>query len=365
MPASRTRRAPQPTGTPGHLCGSSVRESARSSPAYAEAISSSRRPKAPYAPSTCSQRPSAAQTSARSSSGSIAPVLVVPALAATANGRRPAARSSAIAAGIAASVEGAYAGRADAEQLRGLAQATVAAGRDVEDETARDPVLAVVPAVFDGGGVPGGGQRGEGRARPAAGQQPGAHRIPDELGQPPQHPVFEVHARVVAAGAARPHDGGGQLGERARRVRRRVDPGEEARMAVAHREGEDVTGDRVDQFVACRAFRGEWRSGQPRLLVVVHFSVDGALRQVAEIVGEEVDQPVAGGAELLRGHGACSDQLPPSGTSTVSQPALGTFSFFMPSPRPCTQSVPSPGWNSTRHTPSVRTWATMTVRRPL
>ncbi len=50
----------------------------------------------PYAASTCSQHPSSAQTSAMGSSGSIAPVFVVPAEATTMKGMLPAARSSAI-----------------------------------------------------------------------------------------------------------------------------------------------------------------------------------------------------------------------------------------------------------------------------
>ena len=50
--------------------------------------------KPPYAASTCSQIPSASQKSAMASSGSIAPVLAAPALAHTAMGLNPAARSS-------------------------------------------------------------------------------------------------------------------------------------------------------------------------------------------------------------------------------------------------------------------------------
>ena len=52
----------------------------------------------PCAASTCSHSPSAAQTSAISSSGSNAPVAVVPALATTAIGRCPRARAAAISA---------------------------------------------------------------------------------------------------------------------------------------------------------------------------------------------------------------------------------------------------------------------------
>ena len=56
----------------------------------------------PYAPSTCSQTPRSAQTSASSSIGSIAPVSVVPAVATTATGSIPAARSRSMAAAVSA-----------------------------------------------------------------------------------------------------------------------------------------------------------------------------------------------------------------------------------------------------------------------
>jgi hypothetical protein len=52
----------------------------------------------PYAPSTWNHTSRSAQTSAISSSGSIAPVETVPALATTATGRTPAATSCSIAA---------------------------------------------------------------------------------------------------------------------------------------------------------------------------------------------------------------------------------------------------------------------------
>ena len=57
---------------------------------------------APYAPSTWNHIPCSAHRSANGCSGSTEPVLVVPALATTNPGRRPAARSSAIAASTAA-----------------------------------------------------------------------------------------------------------------------------------------------------------------------------------------------------------------------------------------------------------------------
>ena len=77
------------------MCTSTEHESARASP-----MKSSGRTAAagsPYAPSTCIHTPRSSQTSAIASSGSTAPVSVVPAVATTATGVTPAATSRSIA----------------------------------------------------------------------------------------------------------------------------------------------------------------------------------------------------------------------------------------------------------------------------
>ena len=94
---SRISSAPASIGWYSHLCGSSVIESASSMPRSASAPRSVRQANPPYAASTCSHTPCSRQIRARSASGSTAPELVVPALATTTAGRRPAARSASIA----------------------------------------------------------------------------------------------------------------------------------------------------------------------------------------------------------------------------------------------------------------------------
>ena len=84
--ASRTSTRPASTGTNSHLCGSSAMLSARASGASRSAYSSERIAGPPYAASTCSQTSCRRQTSAIASRSSMAPVLVVPAVATTAIG---------------------------------------------------------------------------------------------------------------------------------------------------------------------------------------------------------------------------------------------------------------------------------------
>ena len=85
------------SGMNSHLCGLTTIESARSQPANASRRSGMSATGPAYAASTCSQRPSRSAISAIASTGSIAVEDVVPIVATMAIGRRPAARSSAIA----------------------------------------------------------------------------------------------------------------------------------------------------------------------------------------------------------------------------------------------------------------------------
>ena len=89
-PGSFTRRQPEPYGMKRPLCGSRTIESARARPASAARPRSVSAKNPPYAASVWSQRPSFAAKSASASRSSTAPVFVVPALATTRNGVKPA-----------------------------------------------------------------------------------------------------------------------------------------------------------------------------------------------------------------------------------------------------------------------------------
>ena len=194
-----------------------------------------------------------AQRSAISSSGSIAPVPTVPALAATQNGRWPggavggdrgAQRGDVHPAAL---VGGDLVDRVnpEAEDLGRLLDTAVALRGDVEPERRAAaccrPSVAHVPAVLERGAVTGRGERDQGRRRSAAHQKPHAvlGRKPDQLHEPADGGPLDVDRRVVAARAARVHRGGEKVGDDADRCRRRVHPAEEPRMAVAHRVGQD------------------------------------------------------------------------------------------------------------------------------
>ena len=93
--ACASRTSTQPTGYVRfiHLCRSKASESARSMPVTSCRDSGAMAAQAPKAPSTWNHKSSAAQKSASAGSGSIDPVLVVPATPTTQTGRSPAARS--------------------------------------------------------------------------------------------------------------------------------------------------------------------------------------------------------------------------------------------------------------------------------
>jgi hypothetical protein len=84
--------------TPIHLCGLVQYESTWSRPALTQRSSGHSAAMPAWAASTCNQIPSRRQMAASSGTGSKAVVDVVPAVAHTKKGRRPAARSSAMAA---------------------------------------------------------------------------------------------------------------------------------------------------------------------------------------------------------------------------------------------------------------------------
>ncbi len=83
---SATTASPQSYGTFSHLCASVAHESARSIPATLPRWRGLAAAHRPNAPSTCSHAPARSAMSATSSSGSIAPVLTLPACAHTISG---------------------------------------------------------------------------------------------------------------------------------------------------------------------------------------------------------------------------------------------------------------------------------------
>ena len=97
-PTSRTSTQPASSGWNSHLWASRASESACSIPASSSRPPALRMAGAPKAPSTWNHSPSARHSAASAASGSTLPVLVVPEVATTQNGRHPAARSAATAA---------------------------------------------------------------------------------------------------------------------------------------------------------------------------------------------------------------------------------------------------------------------------
>jgi hypothetical protein len=80
------------------------------------------------------------------------------------------------------------------------------------------------------------------RGGPAAGEQAGARRVREahELGQPAHHRALEVDVGVIARDDARVHRGCRQRSHDTRGGRRRVDPAEEGRVAIAHGVRQDI-----------------------------------------------------------------------------------------------------------------------------
>jgi hypothetical protein len=184
---------------------------------------------------------------------------------------------------------------AQAEQLDRLGHAAVRLAARVDGE-GRLPGQALFAHVVAGAGLAGRGQRGHRGQRAAADQQPArACRQAGQVGQPADDQPLQVHDGLVAAGAARVHRAGQQIGQHAGAVRRGVHPGVEPRVAVAERMAQHVALQLGEQPVQCHAV------GRPVLLPpalgdrhrdrVQHRPA----AQPGQVVGGQVGHPVRGG----------------------------------------------------------------------
>jgi hypothetical protein len=195
-------------------------------------------------------------------------------------------------------------GPAEPKELRRLADAAVSLLGHVQHQRCRpilQPVLPHVATVDGDRPMARGGQGGERGHRTAADQEASAALgwKADELHQPAHRASFQVGGRMVATGAAGIERGGEELGQHADREGRRVDPAEEAWVAVAHRVGKElVAHDR--QEVGRRAALVRQRLGQQaRTRLRRHRLVDRPSANSLEVIGRQVDREVAEVAEGL------------------------------------------------------------------
>jgi len=193
---------------------------------------------------------------------------------------------------------------AQAKELRGLLNAAVPLGGDVEDQRrprALEPLAPHVPAVLGGRPLARRRQRDQRGRGGAAGQQPHAAvgGEPDQLHEPAHGGPLDVDGRVVAAGAARVQGRRQEVGEDADGRRRRVHPAEESRVAVAHRVREDGRAEALEDRLGAGAGIAEGLLDERGALVGHHGLEDRPRPNRREIVGHEVDGLVSQPAEVL------------------------------------------------------------------
>jgi len=149
---------------------------------------------------------------------------------------------------------------AEAKELQGAPHAAMGLGRHVGDEPRGADEAVATDVTADPR------QRATARARkaddrrggPAAGEQAGSRRVrkADELGQPAHHRTLEVDIGMIAKDDARVHRGCRQRSHDAGGGRRRIDPAEEGRVAVAHGVRQHIAQLGRDQVVQrCRVLR--------------------------------------------------------------------------------------------------------------
>ncbi len=203
---------------------------------------------------------------------------------------------------------GPHRGAAEAEQLERALDAAVRLVRDVREQArgARQAVAAhVVARLAERPAARTREAHDRGRRRAAREQAAaGLVREAHQLREPAHDRALEVDVGVVAGDDARVHRRRRQRGEHARRGRRRVDPPEEGRVAVAHRVGEDVAQGGRHQLLEGLAPLGQRQGQQPLAQLVRQRLPDGPRGQLGEVVGDPVHERVRGAAEGLRvGHG--------------------------------------------------------------
>jgi len=181
----------------------------------------------------------------------------------------------------------------------------VALPREIERQirAVAQTIAAHVPAVLEGGAVAGRGESGERGHRAAADEQAhgalGVGGEADELHQPAYGAALQIDRGVVAPGAAGVHGGGQQFGQDAHGRGGRVDPAEEARVAVAHGVRQDLPREGVQDSLRRQASLGEGLLQHGAPLIGRHGAEDGFCGDASQVRGGEVDGPVAQPAELL------------------------------------------------------------------
>ena len=150
----------------------------------------------------------------------------------------------------------AHCSTADPEELQGAPHAPVSFGRHVGDELRRtgEAVATHVVAGRRQRATTGAREADDRCGRSAAREQARAARVrkADELGQPAHHCTLEVDVGVIARDDARIHRRCRQRRDDSGEGRRRVDPPEEGRVAVAHGVRQNVPRHRRDQVVERR-----------------------------------------------------------------------------------------------------------------
>jgi hypothetical protein len=149
---------------------------------------------------------------------------------------------------------------AEAEQLQGAPHTAMGLSRHIGDQrrSAGEAVATDVMAGRRQRATASAREADDRRGGPTTGEQPGARRVREahELGQPAHHRTLEMDIRVIARNDARVHRGRNQRNHDASGGRRRIDPAEEGRVAVAHGMGHDIAQRGPDEVVQrCRLLR--------------------------------------------------------------------------------------------------------------
>ena len=197
---------------------------------------------------------------------------------------------------------------AEPEQFERARHAAVRLGGHVCDQarTSNEPAPAHVVPGGRAGAAARTRQADDRRRGRAAGEKPGARcvRVAHELRQPAHGRALEVDVGMVARHHARVHRGGWQRRQHTGQRRRGVDPAEEGRVAVAHGVRQHVARHRCRQRLEPRRPVRQRQLEQRRAQIVRQRLPDRPSRQRLEVVGQSVDQHMAGTPELVQIAGA-------------------------------------------------------------